>query len=211
MLLMPISICGQTYTNGVYVENGKTIEVDKKIHVITNNVVHFSNELIVRTETNTELMVNSFFQETYPTTTPTKAKFGSHSFSGTILNGSAVLVFNGAEANSSCVISTSLTDLELSNGTFYLKVSDSHVLLVVLNGSVKAHSGKKEFKVEKGYALVATPNDLGILEDKISLSVEKVRTETLTKLNDASSSVEKVKDGLLWAFVDGKLIGVLIN
>ena len=106
---------GQTYTNGVFVKRGRTEEVDKKIHIITNDTVYFSNELVAKIDVNTELNVNSFFQEIFYTTIPTKAKFGSHSMSATILNGSATLVYSGAEPNSSCVISTALTDLELSN------------------------------------------------------------------------------------------------
>jgi hypothetical protein len=166
---------------------------------------------VAKIDTNTEMTINSFFQEVFQTLSPTKAKFGSHSMAATIMNGTATLVYSGAEANSSCVVSTALTDLELSNGTFYLKVSENKILVVAIDGSLKAHSGKKEFKVEKGYALIATPNDLGILEDKISLSVEKVRIETLTKLGEDAKKTEMVKGSLLWANIDGKVIGITLK
>ena len=37
---------GQTYTNGVFVKRGRTEEVDKKIHIITNDTVYFLKETV---------------------------------------------------------------------------------------------------------------------------------------------------------------------
>jgi hypothetical protein len=208
-LLLSKDIRAQVYTNGVYVKNGVTSEVDKKIHTISNEVAYFSNELIVKSEG--EFTVNAFNQEVFETPTPKKSKFGAHNFAGTILNGSATVSYGGADENSSCVISTPLSDLELVKGTYLLKVSESRLLVVVLDGTLKAHNGKKQFALQKGDALIAVPNDLGILEDKISLSVEKVKPETLQKLVSDSSVVTQIKGSLLFATINGKTVGILIN
>ena len=58
---------GQTYTNGVYVENGESFEVNNKIHEITptnsSETLYFSNELIAKVYTNSDFTINSFSQE----------------------------------------------------------------------------------------------------------------------------------------------------
>lgn len=211
IFMMVSMVCaGQTFTNGVYVKNGKTIEVDKKLQVITDSA-YFSNDLAVKSETNTEFTVNSFFQEVVQPTVPSTAKFGAHSFSATIMVGSATVKYGGAGENSSCVISTPLADLELSNGTFYIKSSEQSVYVFALDGSLKVHNGKKEILVQKGFALVARPNDIGILEDKVSMNVEKVRVEVLDKLNQTSTQLKTIKNSTVFVNVDGKLIGIFIN
>jgi hypothetical protein len=209
LFLLSKDVFAQTYTNGVYVKNGITIEVDKKLHTVSNEVVYFSNELIVKSEG--ELTINSFSQEVFESPTPKKSKLGAHNLSATVLNGNVVASYNGGDENSSCVISTALADLELVKGTFLIKASETRLLVVVLDGSLKAHNGKKQFTLQKGDALVAVPNDLGILEDKISLSVEKVKPETLQKLVTDSLPVVNQRGSVLFAYINGKTVGILIN
>ena len=212
---MPISAACQTFTNGVYVKNGVTFEVDKKIHqVTTQETLHFSNGLIVKVYTNSDFTVNSLFQEVYDIDKPAHtAKFGGSTFAATLMNGSATVVYNGStNENSSCVISTPMTDLELYKGTFYFKVTDNRVIVFVLDGSLKSHGDKKkENTVTAGYAVLAMLNDIGILEDKISLGAEKVKVDTIKKLSDDAQDIVKSKGTYLFIIHDGKTVGVNIN
>jgi hypothetical protein len=188
------------------------LKLDKKAHTISGESAYFSNDLVVKTDTNTDFTINSFFQDIFQSSTPVKSKFGSHSFAATVMNGSAMLKYGGCNDElSSCVISTPLTDLELTNGTFYLKVSERVVFLCVLDGSVKVHNGKKELIVQKGNALVARPNDIGILEDKNSVTIEKVRADVLEKLIADSLPLSKIKNSILFVNVEGRTIGIVIN
>ena len=85
-LFLPASSVGQIYTNGVYLENGKTVEIDKSIHEIiptnTSEILYFSNELIVKVNTNSDFTINSFYQNILNTNSqPEKIKSDSHNFS----------------------------------------------------------------------------------------------------------------------------------
>lgn len=208
----------QTYTNGVYVNNGITVEVDKKVHEITptnkSEILYFSNELIAQIYTNSTFQINSFFQEVYPTTTPKVSKFGAANFAGTLLNGTAIFKYAGHNTNdnSSCVVSTPMVDLELHHGTFYFKVNEGKVLVFVLDGELKSIGDKgRENVVTKGYAVIAVPNDIGILEAKISLGAEKVKQTIIQKLNEESLYVLTSQDTVIFATVNGKVVGILKN
>ena len=204
----------QTPTNGVYIRGGNTFEVDKKVHEVipinTPEVLHFSNDLIIKVYTNTTFSISSFFQEVFDVDKPPHtAKFGMSSFAGSIMNGSMAVVYSGTN---DCVISTPMSDLELYKGTFYFKVTDGKVIVFVLDGSMKAHGEKKkENVVTSGYALLAIPNDIGILEDKISLGAEKVRADTIKKLTDDVQDVTNSKGKFLFITINGKTVGVDIN
>lgn len=211
--------CGlsQVYTNGVFVKNGKTTEVERKVYQFTptnsSDVLYFSNDLIAEIYTNSDFSINSFFQEVYDVNSPPhKAKFGASSLSATLLNGTAVFTYSGTNDNSSCVISTPMTDIELGKGTFYFKVSENKVLVFVLEGSLKSHGDKgKGGVVNAGYAVIAVPNDIGILEAKISLGSEKVRQAIIDKLTTESRNITSLKGTIMFATIGGKLVGILIN
>lgn len=210
-MLSAVAIFGQTSMNGVYVQDGKTIEVDKKIHETTNAAtLYFSNDLIVKVDTNSNFTVNTFFQDVLNTnTTPSKAQFGSHNLAASLMNGSAIVYFSGADSNSSCVISTPFTDLELNNGTFYFKIKENNVIVIVLDGSLKSFGDKKkENVVTAGYAVLAFPNGIGILEDKISLGSEKVKADTINKLNYEAKDTVAMKGKTLFALINGKIVGI---
>ena len=219
LMLSMFVTCGlsQVYTNGAFVKNGKTIEVERKMYQFTPTnspeTLYFSNELIAEIYTNSDFSINSFFQEIYDLNTPPhKAKFGASSLSATLLNGTAVFTYSTTNDNSSCVISTPMTDIELGNGTFYFKVSENKVLVFVLDGSLKSHGDKgKGGVVNTGYAVIAVPNDVGILEAKISLGSEKVRQSIIDKLSTESKNITNLKGTVMFAIINGKLVGIVIN
>lgn len=208
--------CGlsQTYTNGVFVKDGKTTEIEKKIYQFTptnkSDTLYFSNELIAEIYTNSDFTINSFFQEVYDINTPPhKAKFGASSLSATLMNGTAVFTYSGTNDNSSCVVSTPMTDLELNKGTFFFTVNDKNVLVVVLDGSLKYHGDKnKEGNVTVGNAVIAVPNERGILEAKISLSAEKVKQTAIDKLTTESKNITNLRGTIMFAIVNGKVLGI---
>lgn len=211
--LLPVTSLGQ---NGAYVENGKTVEVDKNIHQFTttnkSDILYFSNELIVKVYTNSDFMVNCLFQDVLNTNkAPVKAKFGPDNFAGSLMSGTAVFTYTGGDANSSCVISTPMVDLELYKGTFYIKVTDTKVLVFILDGSLKSHNEKKENVVTAGYAVIAVQNDIGILESKVSLGSEKVKQSVLDKLIVEAKDVTNLKGTIIFAKIDGKLVGIVID
>lgn len=215
-MLAVTCVFGQTYTNGVFVKDGKTTEVAKQVLQFTPTnapeVFHFSNELIAKIHTNSDFTINSFGQEVYePNSTPRKAKFGGANLAATLMNGTATFVYAGSDSNSSCVISTPMSDIELHKGTFYFRVDDNKVLVFVLEGSMTAHSDKKENTVTAGYALIAVPNDVGILEAKISIGAEKAKQTIIDKLLSDSQDVIKRRDGILFATVNGKVLGILLD
>ncbi len=204
----------QSLTNGVYIQNGKTFEVDKVVHHFTTpELLYFSNELIVRTYTNSDFTINSLFQDVWNIDKPSHiAKFGNSSFAATLMNGSVVVSYSATNENSTCVISTPMTDLELFKGTFYIKVTEGSVIAVVLDGSLKAHGDKKKETVaQAGSAIVCAPIDRGIFEDKFSIDSKKVTVDNVKKLTDEAQSVVKSKGQFLFVIVNGKVLGVNIN
>jgi hypothetical protein len=215
-VLLPVTALGQTYTNGVYVQNGKTFEVDKRVCQFTptnsSEVLYFSNELIAKVYTNGNFMVNGFYQEVLnKKSTPEKAKFGVHNFAASVLNGTTLVAYSGGDSNSSCTVSTPMTDVELSKGIFYFEVTEKKVIVAVLEGSMKYYIGKKENLLTIGQAVIAEPSDVGILENKISVSPGKVNTDAMKKLTASSKEITNLKGTILFSRIDGKLIGILID
>lgn len=213
ILLNILTSQGQIFTNGVYVSNGKTFEVDKKEHRFTLGTVYFSNDLIVKVSTNSDFTINSFFQEVFDIDkTAHKARFGNNSFSATLMKGSIVVVYSGTNENDSCAISTPLTDVELFKGTFFFSVTDTSVVVFVLDGSLKAHGDKKkEVIVKAGSAISAVGNDRGIFEDKVSLEPKVIRMDALKKLSEEALTVVQLKGTFLFIIIDGKIVGVNVK
>lgn len=209
-LFLPASSVGQIYTNGVYLENGKTVEIDKSIHEIiptnTSEILYFSNELIVKVNTNSDFTINSFYQNILNTNSqPEKIKSDSHNFSATLNKGSIIVTYNGGNENSSCVISTPLTDNELSRGTFYFQVTDNNVVVFVLDGHVKSTASSRNIIItQSGYYIFLVPNSIGILEEKISFKTDRISLPTINKLTSESKDVTDLRDSIIFIRVDGK-------
>jgi len=209
-LFLPISSAGQIYTNGVYLENGKTIEIDKSFHEITptnsSEILYFSNELIIKVNTNSDFTINSFYQDILNTNSqPEKIKSDNHNFASTLNRGSIIVTYNGGNENSSCVISTPLTDNELSKGTFYFQVTDNNVVVFVLDGHVKSTASSRNIIItQSGHYTFAVPNSIGILEEKISFKTDSITPSIMNKLISESKDVTDLKGSIIFIRVDGK-------
>ena len=215
-MIMPEMSAAQTFTNGVYVENGKTFEVDKKIHEVnttnSTDTLYFSNGLIVEVGTNTEFSINSFYQEVLNTnSSPEKLKSKTHNFASTLTKGIIVVNYDGGDENSSCTISTPLADYELSKGTFVFQVEDNCSIVFSLDGSVKASGGRDSVDTKAGYYAVARPNSIGVLEAKVFLNTDKTPQNASSKLILESQEVMKIKNSVMFIKIDGKIVGVVIN
>jgi hypothetical protein len=218
LMLAATAVFGQ---NGVYVQKGKTTEVDFKTphsfySVKTTNaaeVVYFSNGLSSKVETNSELNVNSFIQEiTNTNTNPEKAKFGPSTLNVGLMKGSAYFVYPEDDTNSSVVVSTPLADIEIHKGSYYFVVNEKNILVLVIDGSATAYGDKKDTKtVNAGNALIVMPNDVGILDSKISLSMQFIHEPVLNKLKASVKEISNLKNETLFIRINGKTIGVLIN
>lgn len=212
--LLPVCLLGQISTNGVYVQDGITTEVGKKIYEVspTNKpaLLYFSNELIVRVNTNSDFLINSFFQDVENTDTfPQVARFGLSTLNVTLLNGNALFKYPGlSDTNASCVVSTPLLDVELHGGLFYIEASETKVIVAVLEGELKSYNGKKESIINKGQAVIAEPNDVGILEDKITIKPGKVNAGAMSKLNDDALYLRTYDNSLFFIRMNGQTIGV---
>ena len=216
-LLLPVSSVGQTYTNGVYLENGKTVEIDKSVHEImptnSSEILYFSNELIVKVNTNSDFTINGFYQNILNTNSqPEKIKSDSHNFSSTLNKGSIIVTYAGGNENSSCVISTPFTDHELSKGTFYFEVGENNVMVIVLDGSLKSYSDGKNKIVTTttGNAIIAVLTDSRIMESKVSLYEDKVQKSVINKLTTESTDVTNLKASTVFIRINGKIVGVLL-
>lgn len=112
LFLSTITSFSQISTNGVYVQNGITVEVDKQFKPIKEStILQFSNDLIVKTDTNVDFTVNSFFQDVLNTNLlPEKARFGSSTMDIAFNSGTATFIYPETDTNSSVVIETSLID-----------------------------------------------------------------------------------------------------
>ena len=204
------------YTNGVYCEQGKTVEIDKSVHEITPinkpEILYFSNDLIVKVATNSDFMVNSFFQTVLNTnSTPEKLKSSTHNFAATLNKGTVIVTYNGGDENSSCTISTPFTDHELSKGTFYFQVDESKVIVFTMDGSLKSSGGRTTATSVGGYYIVARPNDVGMLDAKVFLNSDKTPKDTESKLDSESQGVINLKNSVMFIRMSGKTTGVVIN
>lgn len=217
MSFLALSIFGQTPQNGVYIQNGKTTEIDLNVphayYSVTptnrSSVLYFSNGLTTQIETNSELIVNSFSQYvSNVNTNPERARIEEGLLAVSLMNGSAYFLYPENERDST-IVSTPFADIELHKGAFYFVVNPYSVLIVVVDGSITAYGDKKEeIKVSAGNALVAIPNTQGILDSKISLSTQFVRDTAMNKYKDIFKELSKFKDSVMFIRINKKTVGV---
>ncbi len=216
-MMMPEMVASQTFTNGVYFEKGKTVEIDKSIHQITptnsSEILYFSNGLTIKVDTNTDFSINSFYQEIINTNIfPEKLKVKSHNFAATLIKGNIIVTYLGGDENSSCIISTPLTDHELSKGTFVFQADENFVSVLTLDGSLKTTGDRNVYTTPKGYALIAKPNTIGILDSKVTIMTDnRIKTSVINNLIIQSQDVINPKDSVMFIKIDGKIIGIVIN
>lgn len=216
-VILPESTAAQDYINGSYFEKGKTVEVDKTIHEITptntSEILYFSNDLIVKVNTNADLLINSFGQQLDNTNKwPSKLKSKTHNFAATLNKGTIIFTYSGGDENSSCTISTPYTDHEFQKGTYYVQVTDSKVIVFALDGSVRTTGGNHNIATTpSGYAVIGSPNDVGILDTKVTLYTDKVKPAVIEKLNQEVKDVTNIEGSVMFIRMDGKTTGVVIN
>lgn len=218
MMLLAVTLFGESTQNGVYIQNGKTIEIDLKVpHAYysvntTNNssIIYFSNGLTSKIETNSQFIIDGFTQEIFNTNSyPEKAKLGASMLNVSLMNGIAYFIYPEDDTNSTCVVSTPLTDIELHRGSFYFVVNENTILALVIHGSLTAYGDKKEKKdVLAGDTLIAIPNKIGILDAKISLSTQYIREPVLNKLKSVTKEISTIKNGIIFIRIDEKTLGV---
>ena len=216
LAIIPLSMSAQVYTNGMYFKSDQTFEVDKNIHETktTNQseIIILSNTTRVSVEPNSHFMINSFFQEIYTNNIPSKAKFGSHSLAMSLNNGDVYVRFNGYDENSACMISTSLADIQLKNGLFYIKTTESKTIIISLEGTlVYFGGGNMEKTLSAGTAVIATPNEVKILEYKVSFSTQKIKdTAVVEMISDIKKRFDKTEN-VVFVDVYGKIVGIDMN
>jgi hypothetical protein len=210
--LFPEMSCGQV--NGVYTTQAQTIEVDKAVHgIVTTNTpetVYFSNGLTILVNTNSDFLINNFSQDISNTNScPEVLKVQDSNFEGTLNKGSIFIAYQGStNENSSCVISSPLSDHELSKGTFYLEADDNKDIEVTLDGSMKTTSGTKTTTTPDGYAVMVVQEDTnGILESKNSVYTDKAKPAELKKLTQGS---QNITNSFIFIRINGKTLGVLL-
>jgi len=211
---LPLMAFSQTNVNGVYLQNGKTTEVDTKSPHNENTtkvpvVLYFSNGLSTQIDTNSEFSIDEFVQVIYNTNSyPEKVKFGESSLTVSLNNGTAYFVYPENDTNSECLVSTPLVDVKLHKGSFYVVVTDNSVLVIAVDGSCNVGSKKEEKQITPGSALLVVPNNIGILDSKISLNAQKIKPEVLNKLNTTIKQLSDVQNRVIFVRIDGKIIGI---
>ena len=212
MSFLATSVFSQISTNGVYVLNGKTTEVEKKVYSITpkdkSDIVYFSNGLTAKIQPDADFSVNSFFQEILTTNNYHKAEIGTSTLNTTLMSGKLLLSYVG-DTNSSCVVSTPMVDIELYKGTFYFEVSDKKVIVAVVDGSMKYYAGKKEVIINAGQAAIAEPTNVGILEDKVGVNTGKVNSDAIKKFKEESKDIIST-NSVLFIRINGKTLGITL-
>ena len=210
---LSIAAFGQIATNGVFVAEGKTIEVSNDIYTVNKPaVVLFSNGLISKVETNSELQINSFFQDVNNTNkNPERAKFGQSTLAATLTDGSAFFVYPETDTNCSVVVSTPFADIELHKGAFYFVVNTNNAVCLVIDGTFTAHGEKKqEKKLEAGSALVVAPTPQGIFDTKFSFSSMAIYDSTMAKYKTTIKDLSTNANSIIFIRIDGKTVGVTL-
>lgn len=213
---LPLLSSAQTNVNGVYVKNGKTVEVDtKSSHAYSENtsnipvILYFSNGLAAEVDTNSEFSVDEFVQGIYNTNSyPEKVKTGESSLTVSLNNGITYFVYPEDNTNSECIVSTPLVDVQLHKGSFYIVVTDNNILVITVDGSCDVGNKKDKKQITAGNALLAIPNNIGILDSKISLNPQKMKPEVLNKLSATIKQLSNIQNHVIFVRIDGKIVAV---
>lgn len=218
MSFLALSIFGQTERNGVYIQNGKTTEIDFNVphsyYSITPSnkpsVLHFSNGLTTQVETNSELLINSFIQYVNNVNTNAeRARFGESVLTVSLMGGSAYFLYPEDDTNSTCVVSTPFADIELHRGSYYFVVSEHSAMVIVIDGALVAYGDKKDkVKVSEGHALIITTNTRGILDSKISLSTMPINASIMARYKVSLKEIPDFKTSIMFIRINGKTVGV---
>ena len=214
--------CHLIAQNGTVTTNnltaGKTYMVGDVLLELQNGektTYYFSGGPLIECSPSSVLSINLFDQEVNNLLEqPRKASFGSHNLGITLDKGEFSIVYPSTNLQSSFTINTPFATYEVSNGKYFVRVSDKSSIAYTLEGIMQVHGEKNRTeKTSKGNLAVAIPfSDPGTgVEDKILTSIKTLKQEENDRYASPILLAEKKAANVGFIVVGGRVIGVWLK
>jgi uncharacterized RmlC-like cupin family protein len=193
---------------------GRTYTVGKEayyLNIQSDLMLLFSHQLFGKIVKDTKFSINNFNQEVLNLTDePKRLRSGQHIFNATMQLGEAYFSFISTNEASSCIISTSIVDVELNSGKFYFIVENNDVTIYVLEGSATAHGSKNKKTVATADQFIMAKTierkkaDGSIESSLLMYSIEKSKVEDF-KPSANPIAIEISAKPFIFVIVNGRI------
>lgn len=202
------------------VETLKTHEIDINTFELTTQTNEFATILfasgtVIRVEQGSEFRVDLMNMVLKNTNTfPSKIDIETSSLNISLMEGESHFSVNG-----SILLQTSLSNLGLETGRYFVQSTKKSVMVYILDGTLDVYdnvTNKKE-PVKSGNAVlirpspVLSPRQMELFGDKMVTSVKKVKTEQFKPFLDTVIEMESVKNEVVFVKIGLDIIGVKIK
>lgn len=201
-------------------ETLKTHEIDINTFEITTQTNEFATILfasgtVIRVEQGSEFRVDLMNMVLKNTNAfPSKIDIETSSLNIALMEGESHFSVNG-----SILLQTSLSNLGLETGRYFVQSTKKSVMVYILDGTLDVYdnvTNKKE-PVKSGNAVlirpspVLSPRQMELFGDKMVTSVKKVKPEQFKPFLDTVIEMESVKNEVVFVKIGLDIIGVKIK
>lgn len=211
------NLVGQTTTETQTIVEGRTYSSEMDVfEVVTKEnehmKLHLSSGVLVDVLPETTFSVDAFNQMVKNNDAePELAVSTDYILNMSLLSGDAYVVSPKYDSpNTMCVLQTALANLELNGGTYRINSSQKYVICYVLDGQVQVFNPKtnKKESITKGQMafIVPFPGDSGVL-----VTSKTIDGNELTTQYKEVKEVEKIKDDVIFAIINKKIVGIKVK
>lgn len=201
-----------------YEIGGNTFEVITKTNETVN--LYFANDAVVKISENSEFRIDLMNvtlknQHSYPS----KIEVESYNLNLVLMDGEAWIDVKKLE-NDQCLLQTSLVNLGLNTGKFYIQTTKNSVMVYILEGSLGVYdnvTNKKEEIQSENAVLIRpspklSPKQLELFADKLTTIIKKAKPETFeVHLKTVNQLKEACTAELMLVQINNKITAVKIK
>jgi len=204
----------------------KTYEIDLnstfEINTTTNEfaTLIFANNTTVKIEQNSEFRVDGFNMalsniKKYPS----KINVDSYNMNLSLMEGEAYFIISKNNTNNQFILQTSVSNLGLNTGKYYIQSTKKSVLVYILDGTLDVYDNitNKRETIKSGNAVLIhsvallSPKQIELFGDRMTTSVKKVKSEQFKPTLDVISKIELVKDDVIFISIATNIVAVKIK
>ena len=176
-------------------------------------ILQFSSELLVQVSPDSEFRVDAFNQMVVDSNVqPESLKAGDFILNTALMNGSAYIIApKYSSPNTICVLQTPLMNVELNGGKYQIRSTQKFTIIYVLEGTVgvfDTQTNKKTVK-QAGTMVLIFPSPMRTGE--VMVTEKNIESDEYKKMLSTIKQLETSKPTVLFALVNGKIIGIKLQ
>lgn len=180
----------------------------------------FSNDTIIKVEPSSEFRIDGYSVTLKDIHTyPSKISVDSYNGGLSLTSGEAYFSIERKSTNDQLLLQTSVSNIGLEGGKYYVQSSKQSVMIYVLDGSAEIYdnlTNKKE-SIKSGNAVLIhpavtlSPKQKELFADKMTTTVKKATISQFKPHLDIINELETIKSEVIFINIDSKIVGVKVK